>query len=74
MTSKLTMDAAAGAALLRLPQVEARTGLRRSEIYRRAQCGTFPKPIKIGKSASAWVSTEIDGWIAERVRDSREAA
>ncbi len=74
MASKLLTNEALGCAFLRLPQVEARTGLRRSEIYRRAQSGCFPRPVKIGVAASAWVSTEIDAWIAERIRESREAA
>lgn len=62
--------------LLRLPEVKARTGLSRSEIYRRIAIGTFPAPIKIGRRASAWSSIEIDRWIAERIaqRDAKSAA
>ncbi len=62
--------------LLRLPQVQARTGLSRSEIYRRIASGTFPAPIKIGERASAWHSTEIDSWIAQRIaeRDAKAVA
>jgi prophage regulatory protein len=61
--------------LLRLPQVKARTGLSRSEIYRRIAIGTFPAPIKIGERASAWSSTEIECWIEERIaqRDAKLA-
>lgn len=55
--------------LLRLPQVKARTGLSRSELYRRMAMGTFPSPIKIGTRASAWSSIEIGSWIAERIAD-----
>ncbi|MGH8147152.1 MAG: helix-turn-helix transcriptional regulator [Rhodanobacteraceae bacterium] len=62
--------------LLRLPQVRARTGLGRSELYRRIAKGTFPAPVKIGVRASAWSSSEIDHWIAERIaqRDAMAAA
>lgn len=56
-------------ALERLPQVESRTGLSRSEIYRRAAARTFPAPIKIGPRASAWSVREIDAWIADRVAE-----
>lgn len=68
-----------GAPILeRLPAVKARTGLSRSEIYRRIATvpPTFPTPIKIGERASAWDSREIDRWIADRIaeRDGREAA
>jgi prophage regulatory protein len=51
--------------LERLPSVCARTGLCRSEIYRRVPRGEFPAPIKIGKRASAWDSRAIDRWIAD---------
>lgn len=53
--------------LERLPQVRARTGLSRSEIYRRIALGEFPAPIKLGLRASAWSKQEIDAWIAERI-------
>lgn len=63
--------------LERLPQVKARTGLSRSEIYRRAAAKppTFPAPIKLGERASAWDSSEIDEWIAARIaeRDAKAA-
>lgn len=59
--------------LLRLPEVKARTGLSRSEPYRRIAIGSLPAPIKIGARASAWSSLEIEGWIAERIaqRDAK---
>lgn len=62
-----------GFSLERLPQVKARTGLSRSEIYRRIALGDFPRPIKLGERASAWSSVEIDVWIADRIakRDRR---
>ena len=62
--------------LERRPKVEQRTGLRRSEIYRRVSLGTFPAPVKLGERASAWDSREIDKWIADRIaeRDAKAAA
>ena len=62
--------------LLRLPQVKARTGLSRSELYRRIAAGSFPSPIKIGARASAWSSVEIERWIIERIaqRDAKKVA
>lgn len=53
--------------LERLPKVKARTGLSRSEIYRRIALGDFPRPIKLGERASAWSTAEIDAWIADRI-------
>ena len=62
--------------LERLPQVRARTGLSRSEIYRRIHLGEFPAPVKLGIRASAWHKGEVDAWIAQRIaaRDAKGAA
>ena len=56
--------------LLRLPDVEARTGLRRSHIYYLSSRGQFPRPLKLGNRASAWVEREVTGWINARIRAS----
>lgn len=58
-------------ALLRLPAVERRTGLRKSAIREAIRKGTFPAPIKIGPRASAWVESEVADWIAARIEASR---
>lgn len=62
--------------LERLPQVRTRTGLSRSEIYRRIAAGDFPKPIKLGPRASAWPEHEVTAWIAARIaaRDEKRQA
>jgi prophage regulatory protein len=56
--------------LLRLRDVESRTGLRRSHLYGLAARGEFPKPLKLGNRASAWVAGEVDAWIKARIRAS----
>ena len=60
--------------ILRRPQVESRTGLRRSTLYTRISEGTFPRPINLGARAVGWLASEVDAWVAERVAASREAA
>lgn len=62
--------------LERLPQVRARTGLSRSELYRRMASGDFPKPVKLGERASAWAEHEVTAWIAARIaaRDGKPQA
>lgn len=60
-------------AIIRRPQVEARTGLARSTIYRRIRGGTFPPPVSLGGDAVGWVESEIDAWIAARIDESRKA-
>jgi len=59
---------AAGERLLRIPEVEARTGLKKSAIYAGIRAGTFPKCIKLGQRSAAWPLSAIEAWIAERIR------
>ncbi|QWA09125.1 AlpA family transcriptional regulator [Sodalis ligni] len=49
--------------LLRLKQVEDKTGLKRSQIYLYMKIGSFPRSIKIGPASVAWLESEIDEWI-----------
>lgn len=49
--------------LLRRPEVEQRTGLKRSTIYENMAKGTFPKPIKIGARIVCWTEQAIETWI-----------
>lgn len=62
--------------VLRLPEVERRTGLTRPTIYRRAKDGSFPKPIRLGGNSSGWIESEISAWLADRVaaRDAQAGA
>ena len=74
MTQDTAPPATVGGLILeRLPQVKARTGLCRSDIYRRVATGDFPAPIKLGERASAWSAAEVDNWIKARIatRDSK---
>lgn len=59
--------------LLRRPEVERLTGLRRSTIYELMREGRFPKPIQLSKKSVAWVEAEINEWIAARIKASRSA-
>ena len=58
--------------ILRLPDVKARTGLSRSLIYLFIKEGRFPKQVSLGDRAVGWVETEIDGWVEDRIHDSRQ--
>ena len=62
--------------LWRMPRVEGATGLKQSRLYELIAAGEFPRPVKLGPRASAWVSTEVQQWIAERIaeRDGGQAA
>lgn len=60
-------------ALLRLPDVLARTALSRSALYAQMANGSFPKPVKISNRINAWPEAELDAWIASRI-EQREVA
>lgn len=51
------------ARLLRLPEVMARVGLRRSAIYQRMSEGRFPKSRSLGPKCAVWVEAEVEDWI-----------
>lgn len=57
-------------AIYRLPEVRARTGLSRSEIYRREALGQFPGRVSLGARSVGWLSIEIQDWIEARIRKS----
>jgi prophage regulatory protein len=59
---------------LRLPQVKQRTGYSRSSIYAKISLGEFPAPVSLGARAVAWIESEIDEWISDRVKASRGSA
>jgi len=46
-------------ALIRLPEVIRQSGLSRSSVYHYIDEGLFPRPVKIGERAVAWISSEI---------------
>ena len=60
--------------LLRREEVEARTTLSRTSIYRKMREGTFPEPLKIGARAVRWPASEIADWLAVRPRATGEGA
>ena len=66
MTSRLTESSPER--LLRLPEVISQTGLNRNSIY---QIEDFPKPVKIGARATAWVQSEIQLWIKSTIDKQR---
>lgn len=57
--------------LRRLPHLKQRTGLSRSSIYALIKLEQFPKPISIGKRAVAWLDSDIEKWICDRISASR---
>lgn len=52
--------------ILRLDEVEAKSGFKRAHIYNLMKAGKFPRAIRLGIRAIGWDSLEIEQWIAER--------
>ncbi|OZC35912.1 AlpA family transcriptional regulator [Marinobacter vinifirmus] len=55
--------------LIRIKEVMNRTGLARSTVYKYISENNFPKPIKLGSRAVAWVESEIEGWINDVIHE-----
>jgi prophage regulatory protein len=53
--------------LIRLPEVKTRVAMSKAQIYKLISKDEFPKQIKVGNRISAWVSSEIDLWIEQRI-------
>ena len=50
--------------ILRQPDVLARTGLRRSTLYRKIAAGAFPAQIKLGENCVGWYESDVSDWVA----------
>ena len=61
-------------AILRFPQVVEITGLPRSTFYAKLadDNDNFPRPIRLGARSVGFLATEVDDWIAEQTKISRE--
>jgi prophage regulatory protein len=62
--------------ILRLKDVEKRTGLNSSTIYERIAEGSFPSQIRLGRNGRAvgWIESEINLWIQQQIQQSRNTA
>ncbi|ELC2815871.1 AlpA family transcriptional regulator [Salmonella enterica] len=61
--------------LIRMPEARRRTGYGKAWIYKLIADGKFPAPVKLGSRSIAFVESEVDEWIAERIaaRDKKAA-
>lgn len=53
--------------LLKLKDVMYTTGLARSTVYKYISDGNFPKPVSLGERNVAWLESEIQDWIMEKI-------
>ncbi|ETX65587.1 hypothetical protein P835_00355 [Citrobacter portucalensis] len=57
---------------LRLRQVEDKIGFGKSWIYRQIQLQQFPPSIQLNSRHVAWLESEVDAWIHQRIRLTRD--
>lgn len=57
--------------IMRRREVQRRTGLSRSSLYRLIASGSFPASIQLSANAVGWLEAEVSAWIAGRVAASR---
>lgn len=59
---------------LRLPEVMKITALRRSNVYKLMALGKFPKSFKITERSCAWLKSEVEEWLQQRIAKRDEVA
>ena len=74
MTRTMVQEMEVPIRIVRLPAVQARTGLGRSTIYVRLAEGSFPRPVQLGACAVGWIEEEVDEWIRKQIALSRGEA
>jgi predicted DNA-binding transcriptional regulator AlpA len=55
--------------LLKLAEVEARTGFKKSWIYKKVRAGQFPAPARVG-SSSRWSEVAVSKWITQQTEQT----
>lgn len=56
---------------IRLSEVQRRTGYSKAWIYRLIKEQRFPQCVKIGSRSIAFIESEIEEWINQRIAESR---
>lgn len=59
--------------LLDCKEVLRRIPYSKTALYAMIRAGEFPKPVSLGANRVAWVESEVEGWIAARIK-ARDAA
>jgi len=51
--------------IIRRKDIEKRLKISRSSIYAMMSQGEFPKPVRLGRRAVGWKSTDIEKWLQD---------
>jgi len=63
-----------GRIFIRGKKLREKDGLPDSTRYKLISEGKYPKPVKLGPRASAWLADEVEAWMAERIAQRDQAA
>jgi len=55
--------------ILRLDEVQTKTGFKRAHLYTLMQKGQFPRTVRLGVRAVGWNSVEVEQWVRERLAE-----
>ena len=53
--------------LISMKELMHKTSLARSTIYKYLSEGNFPKSVSLGPNKVAWLESEVDEWIEEKL-------
>lgn len=57
--------------LIRRKEVQTKTGLGASSIYAMMKSGEFPQCLNLSERRVAWVESDINQWIANRIAEHK---
>lgn len=55
---------------INLDEVIFRTGIKKTTIYNQMKKGLFPNSIYIGLNRTVWLESQIDEWIADKIKNN----
>jgi prophage regulatory protein len=58
--------------IIKLPEVLAIVKCSKAKVYGEIKKGTFPRPIKLGDRAVAWVMDDVREWLEQRIKQSKQ--
>ena len=58
--------------VIKLPEVLQLTKVSKSKWYGEIKKGNAPKPIKLGDRAVGWVMDDVNEWLEQRIKQSKQ--
>lgn len=57
---------------IRIEALCERLGLSRAWVYQQVALDKFPRPISLGTRAVGWLESEVNEWVEQRIKASRD--